>query len=390
MKVCVVGAGYVGLATAARIAEVNEDSLDLVVYDINSARIKALKAKTCFIGEKALRNSLYKKVDKFITYTDKLPKSANIYIVAINTNYNKETGNLDTSGIESLVETVGKKNKLIIIKSTIPAGFTSSVQPKAECPVVFMPEFLRENQSYHDTKHPSRVIIGTESYLDNKLISKIPEIFGYPADEVLCMNSYEAELVKLLSNTYLAMRVDYFNDIADFCVKNGLDAENVIKGVSKDPRIGSMYNNPSFGFGGYCLPKDSKQTANIINTTLFKAIPKSNDEHIGEVARRIIKELQKRKTNLLGVYKVAMKSGSDNARESSTLKVLEKIHAKLPNLHVIVYDNPEVIKSEWFEVVSDISVLAQCSIVIANRIDDKLIDTVSDNNIFTLDIFGDN
>jgi len=390
-NICIVGAGYVGLATAAHLMEVDGRKNPITVVDINESKLEDIRSHKFLIGEEALRNVLYSdKANDAIIYSSKLPES-DIYIVAINTNYNKDTGNLDTTGIESLISEINEfKNKLVIIKSTIPVGFTDKViAANPDTKIVFIPEFLRENNSYYDTKTPSRFIIG--SYYDtDDIVVDIPELFGYTDNNPIYMTPSEAELVKLASNTYLALRVDFFNEISMYCINKGYDSSKVIEGISRDPRIGTSYNNPSFGYGGYCLPKDSAQMANLANSKLLNAIPDANIEHIQKVASLIVSKATNKEVNF---YRFAMKSGSDNCRESATFKVAKAVHDINPELKLNFYEpNFGNMVPDYLNNINNIDEFTSLKgLFVFNRLDDILKDKLSsDSDRFTLDIYGNN
>lgn len=388
MKITVVGLGYVGLATAMLLSQFNE----VIGLDSSKDKIKKLKNKVSPIRDPQIEEFLAKKninfkptLNKEISYKD-----AEVIIIATPTNYDPINNTFDTSSVESVVKDVlsTNKNSLIIIKSTVPIGFTNMLSKSLSCKnIIFSPEFSQEGSSLYDNLFPSRIIIGEKS--DRAVnFSNILIEGAYKKDvDILYTHSTEAEAIKLFSNTYLAMRISFFNELDTFANINNLDTKSIIDGVSLDPRIGHHYNNPSFGYGGYCLPKDTKQLKanyrDIKNSDIISAIVKSNETRKEFIANSIINL----KPSIIGIYRLIMKTGSDNFRSSAINDVIEILKSK--DQKIIIYE-PNVIDESinGLKVVNDLKEFKKISsIIIANRMAQSLNDV--SNKVFTRDIFNE-
>lgn len=403
VKIAVAGTGYVGLSLAVLMAQRNS----VVCVDVVSEKVDLINRRVSPINDAEVTEYLQDPSLKLIATLDGAGayRDANYVVVATPTNYDPVSNYFDTQHVEDVVELVLRVNPkaVIVIKSTVPVGYTESLCVKyPEGRFLFSPEFLREGSALYDNLHPSRIIVGTprnvvdrQSLLEhaNCFAELLTEAVLVPYPAVLQMCSTEAEAVKLFSNTYLALRVSYFNELDTYAGIRGLDAAHIINGVGLDPRIGDHYNNPSFGYGGYCLPKDTKQLlANYrdVPQSIIGAIVESNstrkDFIAGEVVTRAIREGEQSGTPpTVGVYRLTMKSGSDNFRESSVQGVMKRIKAK--GIRIVVfeptYESPEFFGSEvtddlaWFK--------EQSGVIIANRWDDELSDV--SNYVYSRDIF---
>tara|TARA_B100000035_G_scaffold70904_1_gene58272 strand:+ start:13428 stop:14612 length:1185 start_codon:yes stop_codon:yes gene_type:complete len=370
-KISIIGAGYVGYSLALLYAEKNK----VLINEIDNEKLEKLKKGIPLIKGKGIKKylSLAKYNLSFSSDLSKTAKKSDLAFIALPTNFNEKKNRFDTSLIESVVKKLIESNPniIIIIKSTIPIGFTEKLIKKHKNKnIMFSPEFLREGKSIRDNLYPDRVILG--SVADQIVRKKILGIFrGIVLKKnlsVIEMNPSDAEAVKLLSNTYLAMRVAFFNELDSLSLNNNLDSKSIICGISLDKRIGDFYNNPSFGFGGYCLPKDTKQMgSHFINTNnrqIIESINHSNNSRINFIVESII-DL---KPKIVGVYGVEMKAGSDNLRESTSLKVAEGL--KQRSIKTIIFDDKELLINSNFEVTNDLSLFdSVCDIIILNRID---------------------
>ncbi len=385
-KVTVVGSGYVGMSLSVLLAQ----HCDVTVLDIDLERIERINNKQSTIADPDINFYLKNKALTLQATDDKNEayKSADFIIIATPTDYDQQSNNFDTTSVDSVVQDSinHNNNALIVIKSTLPVGHTKKLQDKYKTDrIVFSPEFLREGQALKDNLYPSRIIIGSKSDKSKLLASLLQACSKKETTETLLITSTEAEAVKLFANTYLAMRVSFFNELDSYALAHDLDTESIIEGVCLDARIGDGYNNPSFGYGGYCLPKDTKQLlANYaqIPQSLVSAIVTSNTIRKDFIAEEILK--QKPKT--VGFYRLMMKEGSDNFRSSAVQGVMKRIKAK--GIEIIVYE-PILKESEFFgsEVIKDLKKFkARSSIIVANRQSDELED--SRPKVFTRDIFN--
>ena len=385
-KITVVGSGYVGMSLAVLLAQHN----DVVVLDVDASRVDKINSKQStvsdteievFLAEKEL--SLTATLDKHAAY-----EGASFVVVATPTNYDPDTHRFDTDSVDGVVKNALELNSeaSVVIKSTIPVGHTKSLQEKHDTErVVFSPEFLREGQALKDNLHPSRIIVGSQLKAGKEFAHLLVEGAEKQDVETLFMRSTEAEAVKLFANTYLAMRVSFFNELDSYALTHDLDTKSIINGVCLDGRIGKGYNNPSFGYGGYCLPKDTKQLlANYghVPQTLIGAIVSSNSTRKDVIADEIIKMNPK----VVGFFRLVMKEGSDNFRSSAIQGIMKRIKAK--GVKVIVYE-PNLSDDSFYGsvVVKDLDLFKSLSdLIVANRVSPELND-VSDI-IFSRDLFG--
>lgn len=388
MKIAVFGAGYVGLSLSVLFARNKNLSVDL--YDINIDVIKSLNNDCPHIYDEDIAYSFKNdSLNLRIKHLDDLDHVYDFYIISTPTNYNKNTGFFDTSSVEISIKLILNSNEdaQIIIKSTIPVGFTDQMCRKFSTEnIYFSPEFLREGYALHDNFFPSRIIVGTESIQGKVFADLLTTSSKKKQIDVLFMTSKQAESVKLFSNTYLAMRVAFFNELHMFSNINDISAKEIIEGVCLDSRIGSEYNNPSFGYGGYCLPKDVRQLSSELknfNTPLIKSINKSNEARKDYIAQEIIKRVSDKDN--IGIYLLSMKKGSDNYRASSIIGVMERL--KKENMNVFVYD-PRINEGDFEEYVLKKNLIdfkEACNLIVANRIDKNLNDVLE--KVYTSDIF---
>lgn len=386
-KITVVGTGYVGLSNAMMFAGQHQ----VIALDIDQTRVEMLNNKISPIQDDYIERYL-NQVGNFQATLDPLLAYNNrdFIIIATPTNYDDENNYFDTSSIEKVIQdlAVVKTQATIIIKSTIPVGFTENVRLQfPDLNIVFSPEFLREGKALYDNLYPSRIVIGDVTEVGQKVGDLFKQAALKQNTDVLLMNATEAEAVKLFSNTYLAMRVAYFNELDTYCESRGLNSKDIIQAVGLDPRIGSHYNNPSFGYGGYCLPKDTKQLlANYqaVPQNLIGAIIQSNTTRKDFIAEQILQL----KPQVVGIYRLVMKQGSDNFRESAIQGIMKRIKAK--GIDVIVYE-PNLTEERFFnsEVVNNFSDFKQrADIIIANRAVPELSDVT--DKVYTRDLFGEN
>ena len=388
MKIVVVGLGYVGLSNAVLLAQHNE----VIGVDISRERVDALNARKSPIVDAELSEYLAGRQLNLSASTQLAASvlGADYVIVSTPTNYDEATNFFDTSSVEEVICEVLKSepNACIVVKSTVPVGFIQSVRERLNTDmVIFSPEFLREGKALYDNLYPSRIIVGEKSKRAEVFAKLLADGAVKRDVELLYMGAREAEAVKLFSNTYLAMRVAFFNELDSYAFAEGMHAQDIIEGVSLDPRVGNHYNNPSFGYGGYCLPKDTKQLlANYASVpqSIIAAVVDSNSKRKNFLADEIIK----RKPKTVGVYKLAMKEGSDNFRESAVQFLIKRI--KKVGIKVIVYD-PSVKEDSIFncEVMSSLKQFKSASdIIVANRTHEELSDVFS--KTFTRDLFHKN
>jgi len=385
MKIVVAGIGYVGLSNAVLLAQ----NHDVTMVDVSQERVEMINARRCPIVDPELEDFL---ANRDLNLSASMETSeyvdADFIIVATPTNYDPKFNFFDTSSVEQVIVNAISQNKsaTIVIKSTVPVGYTKALREElGSDQIIFSPEFLREGKALYDNLHPSRIIVGEQSECARTFADLLVEGAEDKNVEVLLTDSQEAEAIKLFANTYLAMRVAFFNELDSYALAHDIDAKQIIEGVSLDPRIGSHYNNPSFGYGGYCLPKDTKQLlANYtqVPQNLIQAVVDANTTRKDFLSFRIIDM----KPNVVGIYRLVMKSGSDNFRESSIQGIMKRIKAK--GIEVVVYE-PELDQAEFYgsRVTHSLDDLkASSDLIIANRLNDDIRDV--EGLVFTRDLFG--
>lgn len=392
MKIAVAGVGYVGLAQAVLLAQHNE----VTAVTTTPAKAEKINSGAAPIADKEISDFLANRSLKLKATTDSETayRNAELIIIATPTDYDPERNLFNTSTVEAVLKLIAHVNPdaLVVIKSTVPVGYTESIVGKFGCDrMLFSPEFLREGKALYDNLHPSRIVVGLPSA--SKATQQDAELFAQlltsGAEDgnipTLFTNSTEAEAIKLFANTYLAVRVSYFNELDTYCELNGLDTKQIIDGVCLDPRIGSHYNNPSFGYGGYCLPKDTKQlVANFgsIPNKIISASVAANDERKDHIARMI---LEKADGGVIGIYRLTMKAGSDNFRESSIRGVIARL--KAAGARVVIFE--PTINTDSFEgthVIADLDRFKEMSsVIVANRMESSLRDTA--DKVYTRDLY---
>ena len=391
-KIAVAGTGYVGLSLATLLAQHN----NVMAVDVVQEKVDLINNKKSPVQDTEIEEFLAQRKLNLTATTDSKAayKDSDLVIIATPTNYDPELNFFDTRYVEQVIEEVLAVNPdaVMIIKSTVPVGYTARIRCKYDCRnILFSPEFLRERKALYDNLYPSRIVVGTD--LNDERLFDVAKTFAKLLQDgaikkdipTLYMNFSEAEAVKLFANTYLALRVSYFNELDTYAEMKGLDTGSIIRGVSLDPRIGDFYNNPSFGYGGYCLPKDTKQLLanyNDVSQNLISAIVQSNKTRKEHIARMVLDKNPKK----VGIYRLTMKSNSDNFRDSAVLDIMKLFIDK--GIKVVIYE-PALKEEKFFDFIVEKDLLifkSECDIIIANRISDELTDV--SGKVYTRDLMG--